>query len=45
VVAHAKDYATQARCVRALVRKTEILWQLCDALYLHSVLKPEPCCP
>jgi pyrroloquinoline-quinone synthase len=45
VVAHAKDYATQARCVRALVRKTEILWQLCDALYLHSVLKPEPRCP
>jgi pyrroloquinoline-quinone synthase len=39
VVSHARSHAMQALCVRALVRKTEILWQLCDALYLHSVLR------
>jgi pyrroloquinoline-quinone synthase len=42
VVSHARSHAMQARCVRALVRKAEILWQLCDALYLHSVLAPAP---
>lgn len=33
VVRHATTYELQARCVAALVRKTEILWHLLDCLY------------
>lgn len=32
VLAEAHTAELQARCLRALVRKTEILWQLCDAI-------------
>jgi pyrroloquinoline-quinone synthase len=32
VLEHATDHATQERCVRALVRKTEILWHLLDCV-------------
>jgi len=34
VVAHADTYESQARCVAALIRKTEILWALLDAVEL-----------
>jgi pyrroloquinoline-quinone synthase len=33
VVRHATTYELQARCVDALVRKTEILWHLLDCVY------------
>ena len=33
VVRHAASYADQQRCVAALIRKTEILWQLLDCVY------------
>jgi pyrroloquinoline-quinone synthase len=33
VVAHARTYALQERCVAALIRKTEILWHLLDSVY------------
>jgi pyrroloquinoline-quinone synthase len=33
VVAHATTYELQARCVAALIRKTEILWHLLDCTY------------
>ena len=33
VVRHATTYELQARCVAALIRKTEILWHLLDSLY------------
>jgi pyrroloquinoline-quinone synthase len=32
VLEHATDYETQARCVGALIRKTEILWHLLDCV-------------
>ena len=37
VVAHATTYEQQARCVDALIRKTEILWHLLDCLYTAYV--------
>jgi pyrroloquinoline-quinone synthase len=37
VVRHAATYELQARCVAALIRKTEILWHLLDSLYLAYV--------
>jgi pyrroloquinoline-quinone synthase len=37
VVAHATSYELQARCVEALVRKTEVLWHLLDCLYAAYV--------
>jgi pyrroloquinoline-quinone synthase len=40
VVAHATAYEQQARCVAALVRKTEILWHLLDCLYAAYALEP-----
>jgi pyrroloquinoline-quinone synthase len=33
VIRHATTYELQARCVAALIRKTEILWHLLDSLY------------
>ena len=33
VLQHATGYAMQERCVAALIRKTEILWQLLDCVY------------
>jgi pyrroloquinoline-quinone synthase len=33
VVEHATTYELQARCVAALIRKTEILWHLLDCVY------------
>jgi len=33
VLTHATTYELQARCVAALIRKTEILWHLLDSLY------------
>jgi pyrroloquinoline-quinone synthase len=33
VIRHATTYELQARCVAALIRKTEILWHLLDCLY------------
>jgi coenzyme PQQ biosynthesis protein C len=33
VAAHAATYELQERCVSALIRKTEILWQLLDSVY------------
>jgi pyrroloquinoline-quinone synthase len=32
-VQHATTYDLQQRCVAALIRKTEILWQLLDSVY------------
>jgi pyrroloquinoline-quinone synthase len=37
VVQHATTYHLQARCVGALIRKTEILWHLLDSLYAAYV--------
>jgi pyrroloquinoline-quinone synthase len=37
VVRHATTYELQERCVAALIRKTQILWQLLDALYAAYV--------
>jgi pyrroloquinoline-quinone synthase len=37
VFRHAPTYELQARCVAALIRKTEILWHLLDSLYLAYV--------
>jgi pyrroloquinoline-quinone synthase len=37
VVRHAGTYELQARCVAALIRKTEILWHLLDSLYTAYV--------
>jgi pyrroloquinoline-quinone synthase len=37
VVRHATTYELQARCVAALIRKTEILWHLLDCLYAAYV--------
>ena len=37
VVAHATTRELQQRCVDALIRKTEILWQLLDCLYAAYV--------
>ena len=37
VIAHAGTYELQARCVAALIRKTEILWHLLDSLYAAYV--------
>ena len=33
VVRQATTYEQQERCVAALIRKTEILWQLLDCVY------------
>jgi len=33
VVQHATSYELQERCMAALIRKTEILWQLLDSVY------------
>ena len=33
VVQHATSYELQERCMAALIRKTEILWQLLDCVY------------
>jgi pyrroloquinoline-quinone synthase len=38
VVAEARTPELQDRCVGALIRKTEILWQLLDSLYLAYVV-------
>jgi pyrroloquinoline-quinone synthase len=38
VVAEARTPELQDRCVSALIRKTEILWQLLDSLYLAWVV-------
>jgi pyrroloquinoline-quinone synthase len=38
VVAEARSAELQARCVAALVRKTEILWHLLDSVHLAYVL-------
>jgi pyrroloquinoline-quinone synthase len=40
VLANAITYEQQARCVAALIRKTEILWHLLDCVYAASVLQP-----
>ena len=40
VVAQATTRAEQERCVAALVRKTEILWHLCDCLQMAHPLTP-----
>ena len=37
VVQHALTHELQERCVRALIRKTEILWDLLDCLYMAYV--------
>jgi pyrroloquinoline-quinone synthase len=37
VLANARSYPEQQACVGALVRKTQILWQLLDALYVAYV--------
>ena len=37
VVRHAGTYELQERCVAALIRKTEILWQLVDCVYAAYV--------
>lgn len=37
VVQHAVTYELQEGCVRALIKKTEILWHLLDCLYLAYV--------
>jgi pyrroloquinoline-quinone synthase len=37
VVRHATTYDLQARCVDALIRKTEILWHLLDCAYAAYV--------
>ena len=37
VIQHATTYELQARCVDALIRKTEILWHLLDSLYAAYV--------
>jgi pyrroloquinoline-quinone synthase len=37
VVRHADTHALQARCVAALIRKTEILWHLLDCTYAAYV--------
>jgi pyrroloquinoline-quinone synthase len=44
VLRHAVTYELQERCVRALIKKAEILWHLLDCLYLAYVetgLEPE----
>jgi pyrroloquinoline-quinone synthase len=40
VVAHARTYEMQERCVAALVRKTEILWHLLDSVEAATVQAP-----
>ena len=37
VVAYATTYELQERCVRALIKKAEILWHLLDCLYAAYV--------
>lgn len=37
VVRHAVTHELQERCVRALIKKTEILWHLLDCLYMAYV--------
>jgi pyrroloquinoline-quinone synthase len=37
VTTHAATYEQQARCVAALIRKTEILWHLLDCLWTAYV--------
>jgi pyrroloquinoline-quinone synthase len=37
VIRHATSYEQQERCVAALIRKTEILWQLLDNVYAAYV--------
>lgn len=37
VLRHAVTYEVQERCVRALIKKAEILWHLLDCLYLAYV--------
>ncbi|HLC41523.1 MAG TPA: pyrroloquinoline-quinone synthase PqqC [Methylomirabilota bacterium] len=37
VIGHATTYELQARCVAALIRKTEILWHLLDCVYAAYV--------
>ena len=37
VVRHATSYELQARCIAALVRKTEILWHLLDCVHSSTV--------
>lgn len=41
VVRHATTYELQERCVRALIRKAEILWHMLDSLSVAAV-EPEP---
>jgi pyrroloquinoline-quinone synthase len=36
-VQHATSYELQGRCVAALIRKTEILWQLLDCVYAAHI--------
>jgi pyrroloquinoline-quinone synthase len=37
VVQHATTYELQERCVQALIKKAEILWQMLDCLYMAYV--------
>ena len=37
VTRHATTYELQARCVAALIRKTEILWHLLDSVYVAYI--------
>jgi pyrroloquinoline-quinone synthase len=41
VVANARTYDLQRRCVAALVSKTEILWHLLDCVHARYVLSTE----
>lgn len=41
VVRQAATYELQERCVRALIKKAEILWHLLDCLYF-AYIEPEP---
>src|SRR5262249_54208324 len=37
VVRHATKYELQEQCVRALIKKAEILWRLLDCLYMAYI--------
>ena len=41
VVLHATTYELQERCVRALIKKAEILWHMLDCLYM-AYIEPGP---
>jgi pyrroloquinoline-quinone synthase len=41
VLAQATTYERQARCVAALIRKTDILWHLLDCLQAEPVAQPD----